>query len=77
MIEKARKNFSDRALFVLPKYKTNEKTEGIHVEVAVSDLKDEDFAQAAEEYKAKKEQEKLASRQTKQNQETSQAKQNF
>jgi hypothetical protein len=42
-----------------------------HVNQEVSDLKDEDFVKAAEEYKAKKAQE-LATRQAKQNQASNQ-----
>ena len=47
------------AVYVLPDYKCNEYLQApniYHVKQEVSDLKDEDFVKAAEEYKAQKEQ---------------------
>lgn len=62
------KAFSEKPekCFVFPDYRSNREVVGnnvYHVKTTISDLKDEDFTKAAEEYKARKAQE-LASRQT-------------
>ena len=72
-IKRTREIFPNK-VYVLPDYLCTRKTQGSnihHVKTAISDIKDEDFVKAAEEYKAKKEQE-LATRQAKPNQTSSQ-----
>jgi len=53
-VQQAKENLPSDKIYVLPDYKTNCSTVGkniYHVKTTVSDLKDEDFAKAAEEYK--------------------------
>ena len=57
LIASAKKNFGSEKIYVMPDYKCNRNTTGsniYHIKTTVSDLKDEDFVKAAEEYKAKK-----------------------
>lgn len=58
-ISDARKNFlhdNDNKIYVFPDYKCNSRIQFpniYHIKTTISDLKDEDFAKAAEEYKQK------------------------
>ena len=57
IISKSLKYFSDDKIYVMPDYKCNRHITGsnvYHIKTTVSDLKDEDFIKAAEEYKTKK-----------------------
>jgi hypothetical protein len=59
IIESTLKKFTFDKTYVLPDYKFSRHLQDdniYHVKVSVSDLKNEDFVKAAEEYKVKKEQ---------------------
>jgi hypothetical protein len=54
IISQAQENLSPDKIFVMPDYKFNESVQSkdvYHVKTLVSDLKDEDFTKAVQEYK--------------------------
>jgi len=70
-ILETRKNFSDDKIYVFPDYKCARHVIGdniYHIKTGISDLKDEDFTQAAQEYQQKHPE--LASRQAHQAEES-------